>query len=119
MEPLPTWLTENEQAALNAFVTALYKRYGEEILSVQLFGSKARGDFGTGSDLDVFILATHDNWKFRQAISFLAADVSLAYDLVLAPKVISLARWEFLNREGFAIAHNVRQDGVIVAGASV
>jgi len=117
MDPLPTWLTENERAALNAFVAALHKQYEGQILSVRLFGSKARGDFSTDSDVDVLVLATHDDWKFRQAISFLAADISLAYDLVLAPKVVSLARWEFLKQEGFAIARNVRQDSVILAGS--
>jgi predicted nucleotidyltransferase len=118
MEPLPTWLTENERAALGAFVAALSERYSNDILSVRLFGSKARGDFQADSDLDILVLATHDDWRFRQAISFLAADLSLDYDLVLAPKVVSRARWEFLHREGFAIAHNVQKEGVLLAGTA-
>ena len=116
MGPLPTWLMENEKAALNALVTALDERYGAEILSVRLFGSKARGDFRPHSDLDVLVLATHDDWRFRQAISFMAADISLACDVVLALKVVSRARWEVLDREGFALARNVRQEGVVLAG---
>ena len=118
MESLPIWLTDNERTALNAFVIALFERYGNDILSVQLFGSKARGDFDVDSDLDVLVLATHDDWRFRQAISFLAADISLDHDLVLAPKVVSHARWEFLNREGFSIAHNVRKEGVLLTGTA-
>ena len=118
MESLPIWLTENERAALTAFVAALSERYSKDILSVRLFGSKARGDFNVDSDLDVLVLATHDDWKFRQAISFLAADLSLDHDLVLAPKVVSRARWEFLNREGFPIAHNVREQGVLLTGTA-
>ena len=51
---------------------------GDEILSIRLFGSKARGDFEADSDLDVLVLATHDEWQFRQAVSFLAADISLS-----------------------------------------
>jgi predicted nucleotidyltransferase len=118
MESLPIWLTENERTALNAFVAALAERYGDDILSVRLFGSKARGDFQADSDLDVLVLATHDDWRFRQAISFLAADISLDHNLVLAPKVVSRARWEFLNREGFSIAHNVREEGVLLTGTA-
>ena len=114
METLPTWLTENERLVLQAFVTALYERYGEKILSVQLFGSKARGDFDADSDLDVLVLTTHDDWRFQQAISFLAAGISLVYNLILAPKVINLVRWEFLNREEFAIARNVQQEGIVL-----
>ena len=118
MESLPIWLTENERTALSVFVAALSERYGDDILSVRLFGSKARGDFEADSDLDVLVLATHDDWKFRQAISFLAADISLDHDLVLAPKVVSRTRWEFLDREGFPIAHNVRQEGVLLTGTA-
>jgi hypothetical protein len=47
-----------------------------------------------------------------QAISFLAADVSLAHNVLLSPKVVSLTRWDFLNREGFAIARNVQSEGI-------
>lgn len=118
MESLPTWLTKNERTALDAFVATLFERYGDAILSVRLFGSKARGDFDLDSDLDVLILATHDDWKFRQAISFLAADISLDHDLVLAPKVVSRARWESLDREGFSIARNVREQGVLLTGTA-
>ena len=118
MESLPIWLTENECAALDAFVAALSERYGDEILSVRLFGSKARGDFDVDSDLDVLVLATHDEWQFRQAISFLAADISLDHDLVLAPKVVSHTRWEFLDREGFSITHNVREESVLLTGTA-
>ena len=118
MESLPIWLTENERTALNAFVAALSERYSDDILSVRLFGSKARGDFQADSDLDVLVLATHDDWRFRQAISFLAADLSLDHDLVLAPKVVSRTRWEFLNREGFSIARNVREEGVLLSGTA-
>jgi predicted nucleotidyltransferase len=99
-------------------VVALSERYSTEILSVRLFGSKARGDFEADSDLDVLVLATRDDWRFRQAISFLAADLSLDHNLVLAPKVVSRTRWEFLNREGFAIAHNVQVEGVLLAGTA-
>jgi predicted nucleotidyltransferase len=116
MESLPIWLTENERAALDAFVAALSEQYGDEILSVRLFGSKARGDYSADSDLDVLVLATHDEWQFRQGISFLAADISLDHDLILAPKVVSRDRWEFLDREGFSIAHTVREEGVLLAG---
>ena len=93
-------------------------RYGDELLSVQLFGSKARGDYRTDSDLDVLVLATHDEWQFRQAISFLAADISLEYDLVLAPKVVSGTRWASLDREGLPIARNVREEGVLLSGTT-
>ena len=110
----PMWLTPNERTALQAFVAALRERYDGQVLSVRLFGSKARGDFDTDSDLDVMVLVHDDNWRLAQAISFLAADVSLAHDVLLSPKVVSLTRWDFLSREGFAIARNVQSEGIFL-----
>ena len=114
MIQLPMWLTPNERTALQAFVAALRERYDGQVLSVRLFGSKARGDFDADSDLDVMVLVHDDNWRLAQAISFLAADVSLAHDVLLSPKVVSLTRWDFLNGEGFAIARNVQSEGIFL-----
>lgn len=114
MIQLPMWLTPNERTALQAFVAALRERYDGQVLSVRLFGSKARGDFDADSDLDVMVLVHDDNWRLAQAISFLAADVSLAHDVLLSPKVVSLTRWDFLNREGSAIARNVQSEGIFL-----
>ena len=114
MIQLPMWLTPNERTALQAFVAALRERYDGQVLSVRLFGSKARGDFDADSDLDVMVLVHDDNWRLAQAISFLAADVSLAHDVLLSPKVVSLTRWDFLKREGFAIARNVQSEGIFL-----
>lgn len=112
MIQLPAWLTLNERAALRAFAVALHRRFDGQVLSVRLFGSKARGDFDADSDLDVMVLVTEDDWRLAQAISFLAADLSLAHDVLLSPKVVSLKRWDFLNREGFAIARSVQSEGI-------
>jgi len=112
MLQLPAWLTPNERAALQAFVAALRERYDGQILSVRLFGSKARGDFEPDSDLDVMVLVSDDDWRLAQSISFLAADISLADDVLLSPKVVSLTRWDFLRQQDFAIARNIRRESI-------
>mgnify|MGYP001222825363 CR=1 FL=1 len=111
------WLSLNERAALEAFVAALHERFDGQVMSVRLFGSKARGDYDADSDLDVMVLVTQDDWRLARSISFLAADISLANDVLLAPKVVSLKRWDFLNREGFAIARNVQREGLSLDAA--
>ena len=112
MIQLPAWLSLNERLALQAFAAALYERFDGQVVSVHLFGSKARGDFDADSDLDVMVLVTEDDWRLARSISFLAAEVSLANDVLLSPKVVSLKRWNFLKREGFAIARNVQSEGL-------
>ena len=49
-------LTPNERAGLEAFVDCLRCRYGDDLLRVVLFGSKARGDFDDESDIDLLVV---------------------------------------------------------------
>ena len=66
-------LTPNEERAVNSFVERLFDRYPDRIRQVVLFGSKARGDSGVWSDIDILIVVDTDDWRFQHAISTLAA----------------------------------------------
>jgi len=48
-----------ESACLSDVVAALREGLGDDLVAVALFGSRARGDAGEGSDWDVFVLAHH------------------------------------------------------------
>ena len=64
-------LTPNERAALAALVDRLRQRYGDDLLRVVLYGSKARGDFDDESDLDVLIVVRmpdNDYWRHWREI---------------------------------------------------
>ncbi|HSR12516.1 MAG TPA: nucleotidyltransferase domain-containing protein, partial [Thermodesulfobacteriota bacterium] len=41
----------------------------EEILEISLFGSLARGDYGIGSDADIYILLKNDARRFTDRIA--------------------------------------------------
>jgi predicted nucleotidyltransferase len=80
-------LTENERAALAALVEQSRQRYGDDLLRVVLFGSKARGDFDAESDLDVLIVARipeEEYWQHWKQIVDLACGVELKYWLVFS-----------------------------------
>jgi len=86
-------LTVQEHQALDTFLSELRQRHPGRILDIVLFGSKARGGSYPASDIDLLILVDDDNWQFSHAVSTLAARISLNHDVLLGPRVISLARW--------------------------
>ncbi len=49
-------LTEKEKQALKELVDELKKLYGDNLSHVILYGSKARGDADSGSDIDVLVV---------------------------------------------------------------
>ncbi|NLF11414.1 MAG: nucleotidyltransferase domain-containing protein, partial [Anaerolineaceae bacterium] len=52
-QALPAPLTANEWTAIDEYLARLQRQFGEQILSVTLFGSKARGDSDAESDIDL------------------------------------------------------------------
>jgi predicted nucleotidyltransferase len=77
-----------------------------------LFGSKARGDAHAYSDIDVLLIVDREDWLFSHAISSIAADVSLAYDVLIGPRVIGQERWARMRHRRITLYENVQADGI-------
>lgn len=109
---LITLLSSHEVKALEAFLDRVFGEYPTRIDQVVLFGSKARGDHHTESDLDILLVADTDDWRFKHAISTVAADIGLEYDVLIDARVIGRERWERMKQEGFSLYENISQEGV-------
>lgn len=105
-------LTPNEVAAIYAFVEKIKELFGEKIISVILYGSKARGDAQFDSDIDLLVLMIADDYLMRRVILQSAAKVSLDFDLLLSVMAMSKESW--LEREGLYIYTNIQKDGIII-----
>lgn len=55
-------ITENNtvNTVLGETVTFYLQRYGEQLIQVWLYGSKARGDYNESSDMDIMIVVDED-----------------------------------------------------------
>jgi predicted nucleotidyltransferase len=105
-------LQPNEQNAVSEFLDLLQRDHANRVLQTVLFGSKARGDSGQWSDIDILIIVDEEDWRLSHAISNLAADVSLDYDVLIGPRVIGQKRWERMKEYRFGLYRNVVAEGV-------
>ena len=105
-------LQPNEQRAVTRFLELLRRHHAERVQQVILFGSKARGDSRAWSDIDLLIVVDRDDWRLSHAISDLAADVSLEYDVLIGPRVIGQERWERMKQRRFGLYQNVAAEGI-------
>ena len=105
-------LTSTEQQALETLVRRLYKSYSNQIESVVLFGSKARGDAETDSDIDVMVVLGNDDPHLRSKIRRVAARVSLEYDLLISVRAVGRSHWERLSRYRFPVYQAILSEGI-------
>jgi len=105
-------LTPNEQAAILEYVTRIRASFPERILTVTLFGSKARGDSDAESDIDLLALVDAEDNEFRSELWRIASDVSLEYNVVLSVRVFAQVRWAETRRIRLPLYRAIAADGV-------
>jgi len=105
-------LTEVEQRALREFVAQLQDRLNGGLLSVTLFGSRARRTGGPDSDLDVLVVVERDDLAVCRTIRYLAADIWLAHGPFISTRIWSREKMEQMEREPTLLARNIQREGI-------
>lgn len=86
---------------------------GDQFVSIILYGSQARRQAGTGSDIDVLIVVRDDS-NYRELIrltSEIVAALSLQHDVVISRAFVSADRFA---HEETPFLLNVRREGLAV-----
>jgi antitoxin ChpS len=113
-EPKTCGLTDEQQKALDRFIEAVRTHYREQLRTIVLFGSRARGDFTAESDVDLAIVLTDGNWdcwEEKARIGDWAVDVLIDHDLYIQPWPIALSHWEHPERFGReAFIRSIKRD---------
>lgn len=96
-----SWLSASldvsDQQAIEALVTHLMLAYGSDVVSIMLFGSKARGDDTPQSDIDMLVVIAKEDWVIKHEIRILGARFSLNYDVLFNLYVIEQERWAWME----------------------
>jgi predicted nucleotidyltransferase len=105
-------LKKREQTALHRFKEMLVKQFGSEIKGIRLFGSKARGDATSESDIDVLVITQHDDWHLKEKIGKLATAILLEEDVYLSVKVLGEPSYRRLRKYHSPFLINVEREGI-------
>jgi predicted nucleotidyltransferase len=105
-------IQKKEQVALKRFKTLLLEQFGSEVIGVRLFGSKARGDSNTDSDIDVLVVIRQDDWHMKEAIGKIATTILIEEGIYLSVKVMGRPTYQRLTALGSPFLLNIRREGV-------
>lgn len=129
-------LKDNERKALLELKERLKDKFGDKLKKIILYGSKARGDSDSESDIDVLlelsdrtkkgkpvILSSRDGSKIelpqvsskvKSAISHIASEIGLKYDLLLMCAVYTTKRLKLRKKIWMPFIENVMKEGILV-----
>lgn len=110
-------LMPKDRQALELFVRRLQAEFGTDIADVRLFGSQARGEADGDSDVDVLVLVNRPEYALKHAILWVAAEISLAHEVLLSPRVIPSTAWERMAQADTLFYRTVRAEGVPLLSA--
>lgn len=100
-------------APVEELVKQLRARYGARLRQVVLYGSYARGEPTTESDIDTLVVLDRvdDFWAEFERISPIANRLSLAFDVVISALPVGK---EAFDHEQTPLLINTRREGVAV-----
>ena len=113
-------MLQTMQSLIEQYITEIKKIYGTHLRKVILFGSYARGDFRSDSDVDIMILldiSDVDLKAYSQQLSYMTYDFNLDNDLDIKPIVKSeehFRKWVV----NYPLYANINKEGVVLYGAA-
>lgn len=108
------------QSLMEQYISEIKKIYGSHLRKVILYGSFARGDFRTDSDVDIMILLDMpdiDLKAYSQKLSYMTYDFNLDNDFDIKPMAKSEEHFKKWIAE-YPFYANVHKEGVILYGAA-
>ena len=107
-------LTKSERAWLDAYRRALVAVRPPAIERMLIYGSKARGDAGPDSDLDVLLIVKNNAARQKRTLRRIGYLLAATSDVVPSILAYTSDEWECRKQSASPFRRAVEQDGVAV-----
>jgi predicted nucleotidyltransferase len=97
-------------------ISAYRNVYGDSIVRIMLYGSYARGDYDSNSDIDFTAIAYGNRRELQDKLKIVwdvSADIGLENDVVISPTVIPADEFE-QYKSRLPYYRNIDQEGLCI-----
>jgi predicted nucleotidyltransferase len=105
-------LSSQEKEALQELKSQIWENYNGRLREIRLFGSKARGEAHSDSDIDVFILMDKIDWETEKALYEFAFDIDLKYEVVISLVLYSEDEYRRPEVQATPFIRNIKNEGI-------
>ena len=109
-----TALNAREQQWLNDYREALAAQHPEAVEQILLYGSKARGDAGPESDLDILLIVKNQAAARKRSLRRIGYLLAAGTDVVPSIMAYTRREWQQRKQSGSPFRRAVERDGVRV-----
>lgn len=111
-------MTIHDDPIIKDFTSLIKSKIGIKLKRIILFGSRARGDTGEGSDYDIAIIVNHRDRRIESDILDAAVAILDQYDALVSAQIFDEKEWEseselplglIINRQGILILSDCSQ----------
>ena len=107
--------TERVKHTLTDYVHRVTTRYPQDVLSITLYGSQARGDAHPESDIDLFLVVQpYFTETLREAFHDLAWQVQFKHDVVISDIIRSQEQVHQMQAQCFPYYQNIEKEGIVL-----
>lgn len=106
-------LTPDERNWLAAYRKRLAERFPDLVEELIIFGSKARGDAGPDSDLDVLVILRRGDRHTKKEVRHLGHSLAVLSEVVPSIMVFGREEWRLRKQTDSPFCRAVTRDGVL------
>ncbi len=106
------YLTDRETAAVDQLISRLKNELRDDLIQVQLFGSKATGEFTPDSDIDILLIVKKRSEKILDKIAEIHLDIDLQYDPNISLIIFSEYEYQQNQRLNTPFIKNIQNESI-------
>lgn len=108
------FLSKKEEKIVREFAQKLKDSFGENMLFMELFGSKVRGDFSHGSDIDILLVVREKTPEVRDMIFNILFELDPYYEFKISPIIYSDFEYKKNEELESTFVETIKKEGVML-----